>query len=328
MKAMEKERSRRYESPHEFADDIQRFLNSEAIIARPASTAYRLRKFVARNKLLVASATTVAAALLLGLGISSWLAVRESRARQVAQLERLNAEHSLQEAQQQRQLALDAKLEAERQRDRAEAATNAEIEQRAVADEARLAAESARQAEAQQRADAERERDQVASLNASLEEKQQQQRRMVYAAHMNLIQKAWDVGNTDSIRNLLNATRPEPGEEDLRGFEWNYWQRKVHAEDGAIRLPLDEPIFASRLSHDAKQFAAITEGENRSYRIRVWDTATGETLLEKEIAREEPETPSRMFASELQVPFLAPRPAASTQNASTSVSSMHRFWLY
>ena len=112
---------------------------------------------------------------------------------------------------------------------------------------------------------------------------------MVYAAHMNLIQKAWDVGNTDSIRNLLNATRPEPGEEDLRGFEWNYWQRKVHAEDGAIRLPLDEPIIASRLSYDAKQFAAITEGENRSYRIRVWDTATGETLLEKEIAREESE---------------------------------------
>jgi WD40 repeat protein/tetratricopeptide (TPR) repeat protein len=217
------------------------------------------------------------------------MAVRETRARQLAQLERLNAERNLLEAQQQRQLALDAKLEAERQRDRAEAATKAEIEQRAVADEARAAAESARQAEAQQRADAERERDQVASLNASLEEKQQQQRRMVYAAHMNLIQKAWDVGNTDSIRNLLNATRPEPGEQDLRGFEWNYWHRKVHTEDGALRLPLDEPITASRLSHDASRFAAITMGENRSYRIRVWDTATGETVLEKEIARTDPD---------------------------------------
>ncbi len=57
MKAMEKDRSRRYGTPSELAADIRRYLNHEAVMARPASTGYRLQKYVRRHRVAVAVAT-------------------------------------------------------------------------------------------------------------------------------------------------------------------------------------------------------------------------------------------------------------------------------
>jgi serine/threonine protein kinase len=59
MKAMEKERSRRYDTPNAFADDISGS-QSRSHRARPASPAYRLKKFAQRNKAAVATIATVA----------------------------------------------------------------------------------------------------------------------------------------------------------------------------------------------------------------------------------------------------------------------------
>ena len=50
MKALSKERDRRYETASGFARDIERFLNNEAVAAGPPSPSYRLRKFVKRNR--------------------------------------------------------------------------------------------------------------------------------------------------------------------------------------------------------------------------------------------------------------------------------------
>ena len=50
MKALEKDRNRRYETANGFAADIQRYLADEPVVARPPSRAYRLRKFVRRNR--------------------------------------------------------------------------------------------------------------------------------------------------------------------------------------------------------------------------------------------------------------------------------------
>jgi non-specific serine/threonine protein kinase/serine/threonine-protein kinase len=61
MKALEKDRSRRYGTPMELAADVERYLNNQPIVARPASTTYRLQKYVRRNRLGVA----VAAGLIL-----------------------------------------------------------------------------------------------------------------------------------------------------------------------------------------------------------------------------------------------------------------------
>ncbi len=72
MRALEKDRNRRYETANGLASDIQRYLAGEAVLAAPPSSAYRLRKFVLRNKGLVIASSLVMAALLAGLAATIW----------------------------------------------------------------------------------------------------------------------------------------------------------------------------------------------------------------------------------------------------------------
>ena len=88
MKALEKDRSRRYETAHEMALDIERYLKGEAVLACPPGRMYLVRKLVRRNKAAFAAATAVLAALCLGLGLSTWLFFQERAARQEAEADK------------------------------------------------------------------------------------------------------------------------------------------------------------------------------------------------------------------------------------------------
>jgi serine/threonine protein kinase len=59
MKALDKDRNRRYGTPNELATDLRRYLNNEPIVARPASTRYRLQKYIRRNRIAVGVVTGV-----------------------------------------------------------------------------------------------------------------------------------------------------------------------------------------------------------------------------------------------------------------------------
>ena len=72
LKALSKQPSQRYASADAFAQDIERYLDGEAVLAQPESAWYRTRKFVLRNKLAVASASAIIAALSIGLGVTLW----------------------------------------------------------------------------------------------------------------------------------------------------------------------------------------------------------------------------------------------------------------
>jgi len=76
MKALEKDRGRRYSTATSFAEDIQRYLNDEPVVACPPSARYRFRKFVRRNRPLIATGALVTAALVLGLLGTTWQAIR------------------------------------------------------------------------------------------------------------------------------------------------------------------------------------------------------------------------------------------------------------
>ncbi len=84
MKALEKDRERRYETVEAFAMDISRYLSNEPVMARPPSKRYRFRKMVRRNRGVVISVCAVLATLLAGLVAASWLLVREHAVRQRA----------------------------------------------------------------------------------------------------------------------------------------------------------------------------------------------------------------------------------------------------
>jgi serine/threonine protein kinase/tetratricopeptide (TPR) repeat protein len=79
MKALEKDRNRRYESANSFALDIHRYLADEPVQAYPPSAGYRLRKFVRRNKTPVLAVVVVLIALVGGIIGTSWGLVRADR---------------------------------------------------------------------------------------------------------------------------------------------------------------------------------------------------------------------------------------------------------
>src|SRR5262249_53772176 len=66
MKALEKDRNRRYETANSLALDIERYLHDEPVQAGPPSAGYRLRKFVKRNRGPVLAAAVVLLALVAG----------------------------------------------------------------------------------------------------------------------------------------------------------------------------------------------------------------------------------------------------------------------
>jgi len=121
LKAMRKERERRYESAAAFAEDLRRYLNGMPLRAAPESRAYLARKFVKRNRTLVGATAAIIIALAGGMAGTVWQA-----------------------------------REAAIQRDEAELARKEEAAQRARADERALAAENAEKQEKERAAQLER----------------------------------------------------------------------------------------------------------------------------------------------------------------------------
>jgi serine/threonine protein kinase len=86
MKALEKDRTRRYETANGLARDVERYLHDEPVEACPPSTGYRLRKFVRRNKGPVLATALVLLVLVAAVVLSTWQAIRATLAK--AEVER------------------------------------------------------------------------------------------------------------------------------------------------------------------------------------------------------------------------------------------------
>jgi eukaryotic-like serine/threonine-protein kinase len=85
MKALEKDRARRYASAAEFAADIKRYLHHEAVLAVPPSLAYRARKFGRRYRVAVATGSAFALVLVVASVVSIQQSIRANRAAAVAE---------------------------------------------------------------------------------------------------------------------------------------------------------------------------------------------------------------------------------------------------
>jgi eukaryotic-like serine/threonine-protein kinase len=85
MKALEKDPVRRYQTAIGLARDLNRYLDGDPVEAGPVSVAYRVRKFVGKHRPWLAAAAAFTLLLVAGAVVSSWMAVRASRAEQEAQ---------------------------------------------------------------------------------------------------------------------------------------------------------------------------------------------------------------------------------------------------
>jgi len=80
MKAIEKDRARRYDTANSLALDIQRFLADEPVSATPPSASYQFRKFARRHRLALRVGAVMAAVLIVATAVSTWQAVRARQA--------------------------------------------------------------------------------------------------------------------------------------------------------------------------------------------------------------------------------------------------------
>jgi serine/threonine protein kinase/DNA-binding SARP family transcriptional activator len=137
MKALEKDRGRRYETANGFALDIQRYLADEPVLAGPPGAAYRLRKFVKRNRPQVLAAALVLLALLGGVAGTTWGLLRAQTARDAEAFQRAEAET-------QRDRAVEAQKLATEQKRRAEAGEKEAKQQRLRAEQEKRIAQAVR----------------------------------------------------------------------------------------------------------------------------------------------------------------------------------------
>ena len=101
------------------------------------------------------------------------------------------------------------------------------------------------------------------------EQQELSNRRLLYATQMNLAYQAWDQTNMRLVEELLEAQRPQPVQEDLRGFEWHYLWRVSHRERLTLRYNL------ATFSPDGQRLLVRGLDDH----VKLWDIAT-----QKEVA--------------------------------------------
>jgi serine/threonine protein kinase/tetratricopeptide (TPR) repeat protein len=119
MKALEKDRTRRYETASGLSRDVEHYLADEPVEACPPSTLYRLRKFARKHRAVMATATAFVALLAAGALVSTWQAVKATKAE-------ILAVHAREEEALQRQKAEEQRSKAEAAERQAKAALEAE----------------------------------------------------------------------------------------------------------------------------------------------------------------------------------------------------------
>jgi tetratricopeptide (TPR) repeat protein len=112
MKALEKDRNRRYETATGLGADVRRYLDDEPVQACPPSAWYRLSKTARRHRAALVTAAVVASALVLGTAVSTWQAVRARKAERNAAVARSLAEVRRADSDAQRRLAEEGSRQA------------------------------------------------------------------------------------------------------------------------------------------------------------------------------------------------------------------------
>jgi len=138
MKALEKDRQRRYETANGLGMDIRRYLAGEAVVAAPPTNAYRFKKMIRRNKGPVAAGSAVAAVLVLGLVGTSVGLFRAERALAGEAAQRVLADEARAEAVAQQAEAEKQEAEAKKQSEIAEAVAKFQTDMLAAVDPANL----------------------------------------------------------------------------------------------------------------------------------------------------------------------------------------------
>ena len=249
MKAIQKDRTRRYQTASDFARDIERYLADEPVEARPPSLADRAAKWARRHRPLVASAAVLLVLSTIGLAASTLLVAYERSRTEKAYNE---TEAAYQAKDQQLTATQKAERLAREQEGLAKQQEEAAQKQAALAREQRQLAIAQEKQAAQQRDTAQRN---------------------LYLADMRLAMEDWKAGQSGRLQDTLDSHVPQSGQADLRGWEWYYLLSLCHGE--MLKLPGHEyrvPHIA--WSPNGEQLASTSDGCD----VKIWDARTGRVI--------------------------------------------------
>ena len=253
MKALDKDRDRRFGSAAEFAEDIRRYLDDEPIEARPPSASYRLSKFARKYRVLMAATTTFLLLLLAGIAGTTWFAIAAERSRESAEKARQTAVAEKERGDREKILA---DQEAQRARDAEEsaklaAATAKQETEKAKTAETRADSQAVRATEANELAQARLARSNYWVALASFRD--------------------------DRVARGYELLENIP--ERYRNFEWHYDYNYFRQSQKSLRLRegIDGNVV---LRPDGKRLAASNNG-----RLYMFDTESGAEIDLRNVAR-------------------------------------------
>jgi WD40 repeat protein/serine/threonine protein kinase len=250
MKALEKDRARRYDTANGMARDIERYLADEVIDARPPSAGYRLRKLMHRNRGRVVAAGLILLACLAGTIGTAMGMIQARQQREIAEEQRTIAVEN--------SLIAERAAQSERQRseDLAVAMKSLERERQRAEETALQARErSAQLAQALKQVEAGREETELSLANN----------------HLHLAEAAFH-GSSDVVQAKgWLAKIPER----FRKWEWQYLNRKYEGGYATLRGHT-KPVTSVVFSPEGRRFASAS-GDGT---IRIWEARTGNTLRE------------------------------------------------
>jgi hypothetical protein len=231
MKALEKDRTRRYQTASGLAADIERYLHDEPVEASPPSASYRLKKLAHRHRAALVTSAAFVSLLIAAVIVSTWFAFREKSARELADQNAALAAQNAERARIEAENAQKARLAAEAQQKLAD-------DQRKVAEiEKQRADKNAKQAEQRrQEADSERRLAEREKSRADAKAVEAEQRRQDADRQKQLAEQAWRRARLATYaKHLATAWREIEGNNliaagreldacdwDLRGWEHHY----------------------------------------------------------------------------------------------------------
>ena len=261
MKALEKDRTRRYETAKDFADDVQHYLNDQPVEAHAPSSLYRFNKFVRRYRVAAVTLGLILVTLTVATAFSASMAVRALKSqadalhqKEEADRQRKRAEHEANISQQERDRADQAATQARKSTDDAQQAL--ELLSSAVGGDARINTARADQTIMESLDALAKRLDEVEKTNPYIE------------AHLrSTIGRAyWDTGRGDEakeqFRRALDAQELLFGETDERTLDTMNWLAVVCNETG-------EPADGERLMRVAiKAWESIAGRQGQAGRAR------------------------------------------------------------